>query len=349
MSCPRNDRIDLVPETIKTTNAIHLSVKISAGNVNVDKAAIIRHVSTNGPDNITFVPSETTIHEFDSLTIICLANCYRSCSFQWIKHGDQDFPEMLIADSARMQILNITRNDAGNYSCVATNTVTNTTVVDSITLEVICTCIKLSNVATVSLNNIVTFSDGPDNMNFFGNETPIYEHGATTIACVIDCSIFCSFQWIKHGDHNISEMVVSDVAVLQIANTTRKDAGIYSCIATNTVTNKTVFDNITLEVIYGPNLVYFNEVKKENHSNIAQIKTVKCFADCYPPCEYSFIGPGVDIVNSKDYMYNVTDKGTYVCRAVNPNTGKASGAILLTISHETGQILNDSSWLDRGG
>ncbi|KAL3853766.1 hypothetical protein ACJMK2_017280 [Sinanodonta woodiana] len=213
-----------------------------------------------------------------------------------------------------IHLKNISELDAGIYTCY----------------------MQLNDEEMETVELIVT--GGPYSITLRPNESIIYEFDALNITCVADCYLSCWFQWIKHDKHEIPELIVSDSATMQLLNATRDKAGNYSCIATNTVTNTTLSENITLNIIYGPNYVNFSDSRMTNSAVREKFTIVNCSADCYPLCEYSLTVPGQETIYSKETLHNVTENGTYTCTAINPATGKSSETRILTISYELDKL-----------
>ena len=77
------------------------------------------HIS-DGPDMVILRPNVTThtIDEFAALgDIICDAYCYPACTYVWTKQGYSSQLSSSVLPFGRR----VTRNNAGVYTCIATN------------------------------------------------------------------------------------------------------------------------------------------------------------------------------------------------------------------------------------
>lgn len=70
---------------------------------------------TDGPENVYLNASmNKTLNENDGIAIRCFANCYPICTYLWESENFQLVREILVLDPVK-------RGDAGQYTCVVTN------------------------------------------------------------------------------------------------------------------------------------------------------------------------------------------------------------------------------------
>ena len=102
---------------------------------------------------ITLASANNTIIEEGTLNLTCNSTSSESVRYNWL------LPNKTTVTSNILQINNISRTDAGNYSCTASSTVNSTTLTTSTitTINVFCKCtIDIYFYLHIILRNIIT-------------------------------------------------------------------------------------------------------------------------------------------------------------------------------------------------
>ncbi|XP_021358583.1 carcinoembryonic antigen-related cell adhesion molecule 5-like [Mizuhopecten yessoensis] len=244
-----------------------------------------------GPDTVTLSPPDTfyTRNEGDTLPdITCTAGCRPGCTFVWTKLDYTNLPA-----SAVLSLRQLDRSEHGTYRCTARNVVRELTTAISVTI--------LYGPSNVSLTPSTT------------SYTPIEGHTLPTVTCSSDCNPVCTYSWTKDGQ---SHTTGSD---LQPTDIVRGQTGVYRCMASNIYGSRTSSD-VSVTVNYGPgDSLTFEPMQDvvERFEN-QTVPNIKCFADCIPPCTYSWSKSGKVRPNPLS-LSKVTrnNAGTYTCTANN--------------------------------
>ena len=104
---------------------------------------------------ITLAPDNNTVIEEGALNLTCNSTSSESVRYNWL------LPNKTTVTSNILQINNISRTDAGNYSCTASSKVNSTTLSTSTitTINVFCKCTIdiYFYLHIISRNNIIVF------------------------------------------------------------------------------------------------------------------------------------------------------------------------------------------------
>ncbi|KAK3107205.1 hypothetical protein FSP39_009369 [Pinctada imbricata] len=229
--------------------------------------------------------------------VVTDGNPMTASSYSWRKGGNQ------IGTGQTYTIQTVNRSHAGTYSCTGTNVA------------------GTSDQATSTL--VVLY---PPVIATIPNQTP-EEDSTLTVTCTVTSSNPAPdrIYWTRFNDFTFRQ----NSAVLSIPNISRTHTDNYTCHAENTMSptsGSPVAGSdqmmIMVNVLYGPGTnVQFNPASSTismEESNTMNLPTVRCTADCNPPCQYSWSGNTV----SNDATLNLgiatrNKNGTYMCRARN--------------------------------
>ncbi|XP_052474650.1 carcinoembryonic antigen-related cell adhesion molecule 5 isoform X5 [Carassius gibelio] len=202
----------------------------------------------------------------------------------------------------------LSKNDSGQYTCMAFNSIT-----------------ERSGVATVTLTVYAPVNDVMVNMD---NQQPIFSQ-PFTLTCTASGDVE-QIQWMKDGTvlHAQNGITFSnDNSTLSFQNISLSDDGSYQCEASNVVSNMTS-PSYDLMVNYGPwNTTVEGPSMAEEGSNV----TFNCTAISRPHSQYSWfhntskVGEGPVLVKT---ALSLNSSGLYTCMAINNITGRSSIASL---------------------
>ncbi|KAK3601225.1 hypothetical protein CHS0354_040408, partial [Potamilus streckersoni] len=93
-------------------------------------------IKSSGPGDIWFTPNLTVVFEHESLNISCNSECGPLCEWEWTKTDTQSGLEKAVSGGTMLQISNITKLDAGKYSCKVQNILSGSSFVRNMSLDV---------------------------------------------------------------------------------------------------------------------------------------------------------------------------------------------------------------------
>ncbi|KAH0631670.1 hypothetical protein JD844_006120 [Phrynosoma platyrhinos] len=246
-----------------------------------------------GPDEPVISPNISYYATGTNLSLFCQADSNPPANYTWSVNNQ-------IYEVANLQIPDLSTNNAGNYTCMASNVETG---------------LNSSQVLEIWVVEPVT--------NVVITSTPIkvLENNVTVLTCNSD-GTDVSYFWLKGnqileaGDHiSLSE----NNKVVTFNTTLRSDSDVYTCYANNTFSQSK--SNYTLNVLYGPDepVISPNISYYATGSNLS----LSCYADSNPPANYTWS------VNNQIYeQSNLTiidvssnNNGNYTCKASNVETG----------------------------
>ncbi|CAK6966296.1 carcinoembryonic antigen-related cell adhesion molecule 5-like [Scomber scombrus] len=256
-----------------------------------------------GPENIILKlsPSEDHYVEGSTISLSCSAVSRPSAQFQWFLNGDQ-----LSDTGPELTLMNIKGNQSGNYSCQAFNNKTlryQTSQPSAITV-----------LERVSDTSIIP-------------STQLIEGNSVNLTCDGAGSIFTR-EWMKDGSllNQTDNMILYNTnRVLSFISLKKTDNGEYLCKISNPVSKDEA--NYSMIVNYGPENV---QITGPSEINVKQTLTLTCSAASTPSASYTWILNGTNILYNSDVftknMTELTDSGSYTCRALNEITGRTSFA-----------------------
>jgi Zn-dependent metalloprotease len=181
----------------------------SAGSVTSTAATL----TVNSPPTITVQPANVTITAGQPANLTVVATGNPPPSFQWRKNA---IP-ITGATNATLAISNSAAFDAGTYTVVVTNSVSSITSLPA-TLTV----------NPLPLNVAPSITAQPSNVSTIAGQT-------ASLTVVATGSPLPTVQWLKNG----APIAGATNATLTIANATGTDAGVYTCVLTNSAGSAT--------------------------------------------------------------------------------------------------------------
>ncbi|KAL3885603.1 hypothetical protein ACJMK2_025653 [Sinanodonta woodiana] len=168
---------------------------------------------------------------------------------------------------------------------------------------------------------------GPTAIKFSPKDLVFQEHICLNISCHADCFPLCSFHWYKWNTSSAQKTIWSEENALQIMNVSREMYGNYSCKVQNIITGVFNESTLSMDVIYGPDEIFFNTSNKIIEVEEFDSITIVCTAECFPTCLITWtenyteniIRRGADL-----QLLNVNSNGTYTCHAMNPKKANAA-------------------------
>ncbi|XP_021368370.1 carcinoembryonic antigen-related cell adhesion molecule 5-like [Mizuhopecten yessoensis] len=243
-------------------------------------------VSISPPDN-TYTRTEG-----DTLPdITCTADCRPGCTFVWTKPDNTNFTA-----SAVLSLGQLDRSEHGTYRCTARNVAGESTTTTSV-------------IVTVQYGPGTSITLSPPDTSYSRTE----EDTLPDIICTADCRPGCTFVWTKPDNTNFTAS-----AVLSLGQLDRSEHGTYICTARNDIGTSKTTTTVTLQ--YGPGDSIAFEPMQDIVERVENqtVPNIKCFADCRPPCTYSWSKSGTVRPNPLSLSkVTRTNAGTYTCIANN--------------------------------
>ncbi|GFR99302.1 hemicentin 2 [Elysia marginata] len=301
----------------------------ASNNVGPPASASITVNILSGPQSLTITPqSPISLEEGNDFVVTCSASCSPVCTYTWRKGS-----RLIVTQNGMLQLKDVTRSDAGEYTCEAKNSVNSTT--GQLQVEIQCpkliipaitevqsgpyTCIaqnSANNPAFSSTLIDVVYGPREDEPEIFPPE-PIQSTsrgGSFQARCSADCNPDCDITWFFG-----SREIPSSNGILNLRSVTAEDAGVYSCRASNSVDGAS--QSFTLEVQAGPGTtIKFTPPGVTQEVMEGRPLSVSCSAECSPPCSFFWQTGSQNVSDSGDLTFNPIqrdDAGIYVCYASN--------------------------------
>ncbi|KAL3887046.1 hypothetical protein ACJMK2_027002 [Sinanodonta woodiana] len=93
-------------------------------------------IKASGPGGIEFTPKVTIAFDQDSLNISCNSDCSPVCKWQWTRTDPLSGLEQAVSGETVLKLYNITKLDAGRYSCKVQNILSGASFASYLTLDV---------------------------------------------------------------------------------------------------------------------------------------------------------------------------------------------------------------------
>ncbi|KAL3885614.1 hypothetical protein ACJMK2_025664, partial [Sinanodonta woodiana] len=164
-------------------------------------------LNISGPNVVKFESNVTVAKEHEGLNLFCDADCYPTCTWNWTKLDILSTSKKVISANKELKINNVTRKDAGKYSCKVYNTITSTSLEGSTYLEVV-------------------YGPGEIYTNISNNVIQVDKYDTISVSCYADCFPPCQIGWMETKTN-----IPNREAVLQLERMTVD--GNYTCYATN--------------------------------------------------------------------------------------------------------------------
>ncbi|XP_028435662.1 carcinoembryonic antigen-related cell adhesion molecule 1 isoform X1 [Perca flavescens] len=257
-----------------------------------------------GPEdiNLTISLSQEYYGEGSNITLSCSADSRPAAQFHWSLNGD-----FLSDTGPELRLMNIQKNQSGNYSCQAFN---------DKTLRY-----ETSQPAAVSVLERISGA-------FVTTTTNLTIEGIfVNLTCDAAGSVFTR-KWMKDGSDltlagNMNLYDKNKVLSFNSLKTT--DSGEYSCKISNPLSNDEA--KYTMVVIYGPQNV---QITGPSVVHVGHSFTLTCSADSTPSATYIWKLNGTEIHNSAEFTKDnaeLSDSGSYACQAMNNITERTSTAV----------------------
>nr|XP_028598084.1 hemicentin-1-like isoform X4 [Podarcis muralis] len=287
-----------------------------------------------GPDIPTINPQEPVYRDQSTLNLSCSANSNPPANYSWYHN------EKLLEAQNESQLLisHLSLNDAGNYTCNATNDATGLFSHTSLEISV------LGEVRNVTIS-------GPSNAK---------ENNSVTLNCNA-AGTNVSYYWLKGSqvieggghislDNNNQRLILNPV--------TRNDEANYTCFGNNSFSESSSEPH-WLQIFYGPDIPTINPQEPVYIEHFPL--NLSCSANSNPPANYSWYH-NEKLLEAQDESQllishlSLNDAGKYTCNATNDATGLFSHTSLeisvlgevrnVTISGPTNAKENDSVTLN---
>ncbi|XP_077985349.1 hemicentin-1-like [Glandiceps talaboti] len=259
--------------------------------------------------------------EGDKYIADCTVDANPEASILWLYNGE------IISEESELEIDDIEREQAGNYTCEAYNIFWNgeegydnsTTYLD------------------VQYNPVITIHDSSNGRVIEGCQYAAY--------CSVDANPEATIQWLYDGE------VYSEGEMLIIENTSRADSGLYTCEATNTFWDENKGcseETIYVDIQYNPN------VSIHDTSNGKVIEGDKYIADCTvdanPEASIHWLYNGEIISEESELEIDDIEReqaGNYTCEAYNifwnGEEGYGNSTTYLDVQYNPVITIHDSS------
>ncbi|XP_078665042.1 hemicentin-2-like [Branchiostoma floridae x Branchiostoma belcheri] len=204
------------------------------------------------PMSTAITPASTEEKEGDPLTLTCTSDGNPVPTFTWTKQGGAG----LLPTGSVVQIQSLSREDAGTYSCTASNGIGNpqaaTSTVDVLYLDT----------PTINTTSPVTLEEGQ----------------STAIQCSAMANPAASFKWRKDGSGDPEV----NGNILTLSQVSRDSEGTYTCEASNTIKGalETEEASVNLVVNYPASVTVSSAMVTVDENDDVSLS---CTADSKPP------------------------------------------------------------------
>uniref|UniRef100_A0A3P9NWF9 Ig-like domain-containing protein n=1 Tax=Poecilia reticulata TaxID=8081 RepID=A0A3P9NWF9_POERE len=267
------------------------------------------HLSVSyGPENVNLEPPSQKYPEGSNIRLSCSADSRPPASFNWFFNGNP-----LSAPGSELELLNVQKNQSGNYSCQAFNSRTSRYQTSQVSLHSEPNDFFTSDISNASVSALST-----DLIEF---------SSSVSLSCSSSGSSL-SFLWMKDK----SEVSASDRvqittndenSYLTIVNVTRNDQGSYTCRASNPV-SFIISDPVNISVSYGPENVTIEVYPFKEHYEKGSDINLTCSADSSPSAEYKWLLNGDQLTSNSPLLrlvnIQMSQSGNYSCQAFNNKT-----------------------------
>ncbi|XP_036394530.1 carcinoembryonic antigen-related cell adhesion molecule 1-like [Megalops cyprinoides] len=268
-----------------------------------DDTASYNLIVNYGPQDVV-IQGEREVEVGQRVELKCSALSIPPATFTWTVNGTETDVK-----TAEYTIEKATHGNSGDYICVASNAVTESTQASPV--HVLAVYERISG-ATIT---------GPTAALTAGNSS-------ANLSCQATAGTISSRQWLKDGQplSPSNRITISgDKSSVSINPVEGSDNGEYQCTLINPVSTETV--SYALTVIYGP---LDAVILGEDTAAVGSTVVLYCSAPSVPPPAFAWEVNGTQTgVRTAVYvieMSNDTDSGTYACLATNDVTGLSASA-----------------------
>ncbi|XP_078687492.1 hemicentin-1-like isoform X2 [Branchiostoma floridae x Branchiostoma belcheri] len=275
------------------------------------------YLAVQTPPVITITEDVSTFVAKDNVTIVCTAKGYPKPGIMWLHNGQLLLPSahyQISPDGSGLTVINARVEDAGNYTCLATNSAGSQRGIVNLQYH------EVPTVEVSSASQLVSEGD-----------TAVLECKASGIPAP-------SFTWLK-GKEELSDLPYIKIlnGKLEITGVQLADSGEYVCVATNAVGSTSI--SSFLEVGFQPT---FSVAPVDVGVDIGYNVTLPCesVGSPTPTIRWTHHGQPVDL---SDRHYKQLDsglliqsvgleqEGSYTCIAENA-LGKMQATLLVTVT-----------------
>ncbi|XP_025029877.1 carcinoembryonic antigen-related cell adhesion molecule 5-like [Python bivittatus] len=245
------------------------------------------------------------------LNLTCKAAAFPDTEKIWFYNGNP------VPERPTMLSLNIVKENSGNYTCRAINTLSGVTRETTLEIDMI-EFLPKPNVIAKPSNSIEEFASG-------------------SLTC--NTSEDLNIKWFKNGELFKKEsQLLDNNQTLFIPSVIKSDAGRYQCQISNTNSTR-ISDVLNLNVLYGPDTPEIQPTERyyEEHSKVL----LSCTADSCPQPQYVWFHNGKRLdTGPKLFIVDFTkDKtGSYICQAENELLRKKRNSSSLEIYLEKSRV-----------
>ncbi|XP_072122200.1 cell adhesion molecule CEACAM5-like isoform X2 [Mobula birostris] len=248
-----------------------------------------------GPENmnLSVKPTDEDITLGTNVTFECSAQSIPRPEFEWLFNG-----ETLDHRGPKLELVDVRRNNSGNYTCHAYNNMTGYYMRSTRTLNLIEPISK--PLITTDVSHPVEYND------------------TVTLTCKVTGDVQ-RIEWILPDGIALINASLDSVN-LTISSIDRSYSGAYSCQAWGVVNNETS-EPFSVKVSYGPDAIKITSKDEEETYTVESNLTLNCTADSVPPAEFEWQlnGKSLEMKTQELVIINMTkhDFGNYTCRAYN--------------------------------
>ncbi|XP_048775018.2 hemicentin-1-like isoform X2 [Ostrea edulis] len=294
-----------------------------------------------GPSNVTIQytsDSEELWEGGGKITITCNADCNPRCNYWTLYHNGNWFY------TQKTMSFIMDRENSGEYSCSARNSVQRTNVNSSniVRLHIKYRAVRLSSIKkTISLE---VNRDLPSN-----------------VVCTIDCNYegcdSSSITVLRNSE--VYHTIDTNQSIFPSRQAVVSDDGNYKCkLSDNTKSH----ENLQLTILYGPRNVRIMKDKENADAEIFlrewyNYTRLTCSSECNPACNISWYKDGKLLSYERNKIFSITSyrqhSGNYECKASGIEGTVSSKQVKITIHYSTNivKVIPDSKvyYSRRGG
>ncbi|XP_051901304.1 carcinoembryonic antigen-related cell adhesion molecule 5-like [Pristis pectinata] len=261
-----------------------------------------------GPENLTISisPDLAAYGTGSNVNFSCSAVSNPAPAFQWYFNGSS-----LQASGQRLNLIDLSVNDTGSYTCEAFNNVT-----------------KRSSSTTRNLEVLEPVSEP----NITANATSLIEYNDSVKLICSATGTAVSYLWLEDNSTIIPGgrfVLGADKSTLTIPGVLRTD-GPFTCIAYNSISEKTS-EPFYLNVYYGPDRPNITTNPDSPPYTAGSSVTLTCSAESRPTANLDWSLNGDFLQTGQQLILDnisVSKTGNYTCQAFNNVTEKYSASTL---------------------
>ncbi|XP_072122197.1 cell adhesion molecule CEACAM5-like isoform X5 [Mobula birostris] len=260
----------------------------------------------DGPESLRVsISSEFTFYPVGSnVTFLCSAVSNPAAQFQWIR----DYSTLRIS-GYQLSIADLSLNHTGNYTCNASNLIT-----------------QEYAVAT----RLIVVLEPVSNVNVTSNATHLIEYNDTVSLTCFANGTAVSYVWLKENSPVTPDgrfKLSADKSTLTIAGVLRTD-GLFTCRASNSI-NSLTSNPFNLTVYYGPDRPSITTKSTSNAYIAGSNITLTCSAVSHPDANLTWHFSGDLLQTGQEFILaniSMNETGNYTCQAYNNITRRFSAS-----------------------